>query len=62
MFSVHIIVLEEIATEIIWLLSRKRVQKVPFSVTENAFLVRTEGLSGEKRCVFKFIRLSVDVA
>ena len=32
MFSVHIIeVFEEIATEIIWLLSRKRFQKVPFS-------------------------------
>ena len=88
MFSVHIIVFEEIAIEIIWLLSRKRFQrvpfspstltrlagvfkfihfgerfqKVPFSVTENAVLVWTEGLSGEKSCVFKFIRLSVDVA
>ena len=29
-FSVHIIVYVEIATEIMWLLSRKRFQKVPF--------------------------------
>ena len=31
MFSVHIIVFEEIATELIWLWSLKRFQKVPFS-------------------------------
>ena len=80
MFSVHIIVFEEIATEIVWLLSRKRFQKVPFSpstltqlagffkfircgerfqkvppvsVTENAILVGTKGLSGEKKVRFQ---------
>ena len=89
MLSVHIIVFEEIATVVIWLLSHKRFQKVPFSpstltylagvfkfihfaersrkvpfsVTVNAVLVWTEGLSGEKKVPFiKFIRLTVDVA
>ena len=90
MFSVHIIVLEEIATEITWLLSRKRFQKVPFSpstlthlagvfkfvhfgerfqkapssVTEDAVLMWTDrkAYPDKKKCVFKFIWLSVDVA
>ena len=79
MSSIHTIVFEKIATEKIWLLSRKRFQKVlyspstlthqadffkfihfgerfqkvPFSVTENAVLVWTEGLSGEKKLRFQ---------
>ena len=69
--SVHIIVFEEIATEFCFCRPHflpthhfvERFQKVLFSVTENSVLVWMEGLSGEKkRCVFKFIRLSVDVA
>ncbi len=36
--------------------------KAPFSVTENAVSVWTVGLTGEKRCVFKFTRVSVDGA
>ena len=83
MFSVHIIVFEEIATEIIWLLSRKRFQNVAFSPSTlthlaavsklihfgerfqkvpSALLCGGKAYPDKKCCVFKFIRLSVDVA
>ena len=43
--------------------SGDRFRIAPFSVTENAVLVWTVGQTGEKkRCVFKFILISVDGA
>ena len=91
MFSVHIIVFDEIATEIIWMLSRKRYQKVPFSLSTLShlasvfkfihftlcsafskssvfgprkfrFSVDESPIRIKKSCVFKLIRLSVNVA
>ena len=54
--------LQHLASVFIFLHFRYSFRKTTFSVTENAVLVWTVGQTGEKRCVFKFNRISVDRA